>query len=193
MKLEGDKPLCMDCADLGELYFLPSGNMALTRRAKKYSSLWAVVVRFSRARKRYERQGLLVEGQAIDRAEDECAADEGERKAARERSAVAREKLDKKYIATFGEAVRSRFPGCPAEEAEKIAFHACEKHSGRVGRSAAAKELDTEAIDLAVRAHIRHVHTDYDMLLIKLGERRDARARVLKDVDRVFEKWRSKA
>jgi hypothetical protein len=44
--------------------FLPAGDAALSRRARKASTLSAVVVRFSRPRKRYERQGILVEPKA---------------------------------------------------------------------------------------------------------------------------------
>lgn len=61
-------PTCMDCAGLGHLVFLPAGDAALTRRAHKASDLSAVVVRFSRTRKRYERQGLLVESAAVQAA-----------------------------------------------------------------------------------------------------------------------------
>jgi SNF2 family DNA or RNA helicase len=50
----------MSCADLDELIYLPSRDAALTRRARKYSPLWAVIVHFSRARGRYERPSLLV-------------------------------------------------------------------------------------------------------------------------------------
>ncbi len=53
--------LCLECADLDHLIFLSLGNAALTRRARKHSILSAVVLKWSRARKRYERQGLLVE------------------------------------------------------------------------------------------------------------------------------------
>ena len=55
--MEGDGPLCMTCADMDHLVFLPAGDATLSRRAKKESGLSAVVVRFSRARNRYERQG----------------------------------------------------------------------------------------------------------------------------------------
>jgi hypothetical protein len=48
LTLENGAALCLDCADLGHLTFLPSGDAALTRRAGKYSALRAVVVRFSR-------------------------------------------------------------------------------------------------------------------------------------------------
>src|SRR5215475_4695716 len=92
LRMEKEKPLCMACADLDHLVFLPSGDAALTRRSRKHSKLSAVVVRFSRSRRRYERQGLLVESEALDRAEVECAADESERVIARARSAVARER-----------------------------------------------------------------------------------------------------
>ena len=50
--MEGARALCLACADLDHLVFLPRGDTALTRRARKHSSLSAVVVRFSRARKR---------------------------------------------------------------------------------------------------------------------------------------------
>ena len=69
--IEKDVPLCLPCAGLDHLVFLASGNAALTRRAGKYSTLRAVVVRYSRARKRYERQGILVEEPALVRAEEE--------------------------------------------------------------------------------------------------------------------------
>ncbi len=67
--------LCLSCADLDHLVFLPSGDAALTRRARKYSRLSAVVLKWSRARRHYERQGLMVEETALDLAEEECLAD----------------------------------------------------------------------------------------------------------------------
>ncbi len=73
--MEDAGPLCLDCSDLGHLVFLPSGDAALTRRAKKASRLSAVVVRWSRSRNRYERQGILAEAGAIERAEIECLSD----------------------------------------------------------------------------------------------------------------------
>ena len=66
LRMENGNPLCLSCADLDHLVFLPSGDTALTRRASKHSSLRAVVVQFSRARKRYERQGVLVEQPALN-------------------------------------------------------------------------------------------------------------------------------
>src|SRR5919108_333173 len=98
LRMENQRPLCLGCADLDHLVFLERGDAALTRRASRYSTLRAVVVRFSRTRKRYERQGLLVDEQAIARAEQECLADADARRLARERAAERREELDTAYV-----------------------------------------------------------------------------------------------
>ncbi len=76
LMMEDAGPHCMGCSDLGHLEYLPAGNAALTRRATKLSRLSAVVVRWSRSRKRYERQGILAEPEAIEQAEAELT--EGE-------------------------------------------------------------------------------------------------------------------
>jgi hypothetical protein len=187
--MEKGKPLCMACADLDHLVFLPAGDTALTRRARKHSSLAAVVVRFNRRRKRYERQGLLVSEEAIGKAESECAADAPERAAARARAEVARLAEDREFIASLAQAICERHPGCPAAEARLIAAHAGCRSSGRVGRSAAGRALDGTAVDLAVIAHIRHTHTNYDLLLMRGTARMDARALIREKIDRVLEKW----
>ena len=144
--------------------FLPAGDAALTRRSRKYSALSAVVLKWSRARKRYERQGLLVEEAALDRAEQECLADSDARARRREREAERRAVLDEAYVAQFAAGVRELFPSCPPGRELVIAEHACLEYSGRVGRWAAAKALDAEAVRLAVVAHVRHAETDYDAL-----------------------------
>lgn len=191
LRMEKEKPLCLACADLDHLVLLPRGSAALTRRSRKYSELSAVVVRFSRSRGRYERQGLLVEAAALERAQNECLSDDEQRRVARERAAIGRERTDAQFVARFGERIRSEYPGCPPEEASVIAKHACEKYSGRVGRSAAAKRFDAQAVDLAVRAHVRHAHSEYDRLLARGWDRSDARAAVADKVDAAFERWRS--
>lgn len=189
IRLEDGKPLCMECADLSRLSFLPAGNVAVTRRAKKYSDIYAVVLQFSRARKRYERQGLLLEEEAIEKAWDECEKDADKRAERREIAAKQREIQDKKFVQEYAARLAERYPNCPPTEAREIAEHACQKYSGRVGRSASAKEFDPETIDLAVRAHIRHCHTKYDSLLSKGHERSDARRQVAEKVDEVMANW----
>jgi hypothetical protein len=189
LRMEDGKPLCLTCADLDHLVFLPRGDAALTRRATKHSALHAIVVRFTRARKRYERQGILVEESALEKAERECLADEEARALARERAADRRARLDAEYVEKFAERVRGRYPGCAPSEERVIAERACERYSARVGRSAAAKQFDPEAIDLAVRAHVRHMHTEYETLLIRGWSRGDARAAVASRVEEILDGW----
>ena len=191
LRLDAGRPLCLACADLDHLVFLARGDAPLTRRARRYSTLSAVVVRFSQTRERYERQGLLVEEAALARAEQECLADADARELARERAAERREALDEKYVVAFAERIRQLFPGCPLNEQHAIAEHACRKHSGRVGRSAAAKDLDPDAVELAVRAHVRHAHTPYDDLLSRGVCRDEARDRVYPATVSTLEKWRA--
>ena len=187
--VEGKGALCLACADLDHLIYLPSGNTALSRRARKHSILSAVVLKWSRARKRYERQGLLVEKQAIERAEVECLTDGEVRARRREREAERRVQLDHEYVERFALRVRELFPNCPTGRERAITEHACRKYSGRIGRSAAGKNLDEETIRLAVTAHIRHTETRYDELLGKGYEKREARERVEEEVLQVLAKW----
>ena len=105
--------VCLTCADLDHLVFLPSGDAALTRRARKHSTLTAMVLKWSRARKRYERQGLLVEASALELAERECLADSEARARRREREAPRRAKLDRQYIERFAVRVPELFSVCP--------------------------------------------------------------------------------
>jgi hypothetical protein len=182
--------LCLACADLDHLVFLPAGDVALTRRARKHSALAAVVLKWSRARKRYERQGLLVEEDALARAEAECLGDADARARAREREAVRRAGIDREYLDRFTQRVRELFPHCPPGTELAIARHACLKFSGRVGRSAAAKALDEQAVQLAVAAHVRHAQTGYDVLLATGHERHEARRQVQARVTQVLATWR---
>jgi len=188
--MEGERPLCLTCADLDHLVYLPRGDTALTRRARKHSTLSTVVVRFSRARKRYERQGVLVEEAALERAEQECLADADKRSVQRERAKIYRDKQDHVFAMRMAELIRQLFPGCPAEEARVIAAHASVRGSGRVGRTAAARILDEKALRAAVIAAIRHRHTNYDQLLMQGWERREARDAIRHAIDRVLKQWR---
>jgi hypothetical protein len=190
LRVEGEQALCLDCADLGYLEYLPRGDPAVTRRARAHSALSAVVLEWSRTRQRYERRGVLAEPEAIRRAEQESLADAEWRSRQRDRAAARRAAADEAYTAAFAEAVRALYPDCPAADAAGIAAHACERSSGRVGRTAVARALDPAAVHLAVLAHVRHVHTPYDRLLACVGDRALARARAQPAVDAVLRRWR---
>jgi len=187
--LTGGEAICLKCAGLAHLEYLPAGDTAVTRRATKYSSLHVVVMKKSPARKRSERQGILVEAEAIRRAEVESAADAEKRAQQQKKAAKRREKEDQAYIAAFAKAIAQQFPGCPQEDAQEIAFHACQKYSGRVGRSAAAKQFDPTAVRLAVIAPIRHKYTKYDKLLARYDDRQLARSEVQGRIEEILDRW----
>ena len=186
-------PLCLTCSDLDHLVFLASGDAALTRRATKASTLSAVVVRWSRSRKRYERQGVLVEEPALALAEEQCMSDADARMRRRERDEFRRAELDTRFQARLAEEIRRIFPGCSASRAVAIAEHTGLRGSGRVGRSAAGRALDESAIVLAVAASVRHQDTDYDSLLMSGAPRDLARQRVQPVIDQVLAAWRNPA
>ncbi len=187
--MDDDGPLCLTCADLDHLVFLPAGDAALTRRAKKGSRLSAIVVRWSRTRKRYERQGILVEEPALEQAEQQCLGDEDARLRRRERDRERRADSDVELQARLVEVIARLFPGCPPARAEAIARHTSLRGSGRVGRSAAGRSLDEKAITLAVVASVRHEDTDYDSLLMAGIPREDARERIRATIERVIAAW----
>ena len=86
-------------------------------RRKKNGRLSAVVVRFSRARKRYEREGILVEEEALERAEQECLADEESRARRRDGDAARRAggdlELQARMAAEIGKLFPAARPGGP--------------------------------------------------------------------------------
>ena len=181
---------CLECSDFDHLVFLPRGDAALTRRAGKYSNLRCIVLKWNRRRQHYDRQGTLVEEAALDRAEEECLADAELRERRAERRRERDAEHDEAFAAKFTEAILNLYPAAPEEEAITIACRACQRNSGRVGRSAAAREFQPKAIELAVRAHLRHCHTDYDLLLMKGIPRLDARHQIAHDLDTAEANWK---
>ena len=188
--MEDPGPVCMACADMDHLVFLPSGDAALTRRANKNSRQSAVVVRFSRARKRYERQGILVEEDALERAEQQCLADEESRARRRDRDAERRAGEDLELQSRMAVEIGKLFPGCPPGRPDAIIRHAAQRGSGRVGRSASGRALDPQALELAVLASVRHQDTGYDELLMSGVDRATARDHVRDQVNTILNQWR---
>jgi hypothetical protein len=188
--MEDAGPVCLTCADLDHLVFLPAGDTALTRRARQASRLSAVVVRFSRSRRRHERKGLLVEQAAIEQAEQQCLSDEDARARRRDRDRVRREAADEMFQQELAEHIGRLFPGCPPARAAQISQHTSVRSSGRVGRSAAGRALDPDAVTRAVVASVRHEDTAYDELLMAGTPRAEAREQIRADIDRVLDRWR---
>ena len=89
----------------------------------------------------------------------------------------------------LAERVRALYPACPPGRETIVAEHACRQHSGRVGRSAAGRSLDDQAVRLAVTAHLRHAETCYDELLARGLERWEARREVEEKLREVLSTW----
>ena len=182
--------VCLDCADLGHLEFLPSYDAALTRRARKASRMSAVVMCVSFRRYRYERQGILAEPAAIEQAARECLADADVPARGRTPAQSRRAVQDGRFRDEFAAAIREQFPGCPVDRAEAIALHAAARSNGGLGRRATERALDGDAVLLAVTASVRHVDTDYGDLLMSGVDRESARTRVHQRVEDVVTAWR---
>ncbi len=187
---EKKKGLCEICADVGNLTLLPPGDVAMTRRSKKFSERTVVVQKWNNRRKRYERLGQLVEPLAITLARNECAEDKEKRELKQKKAAIKRVEEEKIYRLIFAKAIRLLFPSMPTMREVEVANHACEKYSGRVGRTASAKEFDEDMITRAVVAHIRHKETDYDDRFGKGKRKKEIRSDVRDDIQQVLRKWR---
>ncbi|WP_103069746.1 DUF2293 domain-containing protein [Aquimarina sediminis] len=186
---EGHKGTCFSCSPFVGYVMLPPGNAAMTRRSKKHSTLCAIVLAWNQRRKRFERQGQLVEESAIEKARLECEKDQAARDVKNKKAAIVREIKDREYKIEFAKAIRRRYPNCPRDREFDIAKHACEKYSGRVGRTANAKQFDAKMIDLAVEAHIRHAETDYDTRFGQGKGKREIRSEVKYDINHILKKW----
>jgi len=190
--VDGDNgALCLTCSDLNHLIFLPPGNAALTRRAKKHSNRYAIVLEWRKKYKHYERRGILVEEKALRTAEEECNNDHDIREKKRQREREKRNLREEEYTIRFAQKIREIYPYCPEDTEYEIACHACETSSRRVGRTESAKNYDKYAIILAVIAYIRHNYTDYDKYLPFL-DRLEARSIVSDEINNVIVNGRLK-
>lgn len=188
---ENHRGTCFTCSPYTKSAFLEPGDAAMTRRSKKHSDHCGVLFAWNKRRKRFERKGQYVTAQAIELARKECEADQEKRDAKNEKLTVKREAEDLVYVTAFSLVIRERYPNCPKNREVEIAQHACEKYSGRVGRTAHAKQFDEEMIDRAVEAHIRHQETNYENQFNKGKTKRVIRSEVKQDINEVLQKWRN--
>src|SRR5581483_10945986 len=145
--------------------FVPRGDPALTRALLARGALR--VVSFLSGKK--QQIGVAALAAAIEEARREVAATAEKRAVARERSRERRAADEADYRAAFARELVRLFPSIPEADREAVVRLTCEVSSGRVGRTSWAKSLAEEPIRLAVRAHVRHAHTEYDALLRKAG------------------------
>lgn len=188
---EDKRGTCFKCSPYVNAAFLKSGDAAMTRRSKKHSSFCGVEMAWNARRKRFERKGQYVEALAIEKAQKECEADANKRARSNAKAAIKRATEDKVFVESFAKAIKKRYPYCPKNREIEIAKHACEKYSGRVGRTAGAKQFDPEMIDRAVEAHIRHAETDYDNQFGKGKTKRNIRSEIKLEINLLLITWRN--
>ncbi|KAK7418375.1 hypothetical protein QQX98_003995 [Neonectria punicea] len=88
----------------------------------------------------------------------------------------------------FETAIRKLFPHIPEEDIHKTIKRALKKRSGRVGRTGLL-DLD-QKVQLAVAAHVRHCHTQYDTLVRGKMNRNEARSAIKPQATQILSRWR---
>ena len=184
---------CLACAELAGLEFLPSGDMALTRRALARSSRSAIVLKFSRARKRSERQGVRVEAAAIQQAESDNVKDSARRETQRERRRVRDEVAEKKYIADFTARVLALFPRAPARRPSRSPPTPARSTAGASAARPGPKPSTTRRSRWPC-GHTCVTPAPSTTGLLATGlDPREAREAVRPAIERVVERWRATA
>lgn len=106
----------------------------------------------------------------------------------RERAGRRRAQQEER-VAVFAAAIRELFPGCPPGEGDRIARYSCKTRTGRVGCVASRQGYLSEAVELAVVAHLRHRFSSYERLLGEGQTREQAREACRVEVSRLLKLW----
>ncbi|EAQ88904.1 hypothetical protein CHGG_05523 [Chaetomium globosum CBS 148.51] len=159
--------------------FVPKGNVYITKNCRKKTheaerTLYVVVNRKGKP------MGLRCPAHIHNAVMSENKATAAQR-------AEAVQKRDAAIEDNFEEAIVKLFPKIPKSEVPQILKHTLKKHSRRVGRTGTVALQDR--VKLAVRAHIRHVHTEYDGLLKHGASRPVAREKIWDRLNEVARQW----
>lgn len=103
-----------------------------------------------------------------------------------QRQAVV-ERRDDATRDAFSKAIKRLFPQIPETDLEQCVSRTLQKRSGRVGRT--GKITIDEKARLAVAAHARHRHTEYEALLRGKKAQGEARKEVYPVIRRVLREW----
>ncbi|KAH6841184.1 hypothetical protein B0I37DRAFT_386327 [Chaetomium sp. MPI-CAGE-AT-0009] len=163
--------------------FVPKGNVYITKNCRKKTheaerTLYVVINRKGKP------TGLRCPAYIHNAVMTENKATAAQR-------AEAVQKRDAAIEENFEEAIVKLFPKIPKSEVPQILKHPLKKHSRRVGRTGTVALQDR--VKLAVRAHIRHVHTEYDELLKRGASRLAAREKIWDRLNEVARQWGGRA
>ena len=181
--------LCLSCADLAHLLYVPRMDVPLSTVIEKHSRLMVDLYQWNRYRKRHEPKGYLVDLPALLNAEEECLPDAEISVRRVQREAEWRRRFDRKFVERFAQAVRTFFPGCPDGEEHQIAAGACLQFGGTTGRRKPRSRPDELSVRMAVISYVRLRLTSYQELLASGYERWQARDAVDYTVNEVLSRW----
>ncbi|TLS31011.1 hypothetical protein PpBr36_03491 [Pyricularia pennisetigena] len=163
--------------------FVSKGNVYITKNCRKNTQAankTVYVVVESLNTKRVKTLGIRVPADIYG----EVVESERQTRTAR---ATNVQRRDDAGLRAFEQELRRMFPKAPTDAVETVARHALVKRSRRVGR-AGTMDMDKK-VRLAVTAHIRHLHTDYDAMLGRGVPREEARAKVWARIAEVADGW----
>ncbi|KAK7750281.1 hypothetical protein SLS62_007798 [Diatrype stigma] len=187
--------------------FVPKGNVYITSHCRKQAqaagqTVFLVVRHDTQAKAKRKPAPIGIRVPAAVHAAVRAAHD-----ATRDARADAVRRRDARLEADFRAAVLAQFPRAPPASLALVVDRAMRKGSRRVGRAGSGSGSGSGKIGLAVedkavlavRAHIRHAHTDYDRLLRGDGDggggggramtREQARAETYGRIDEVVREW----
>jgi hypothetical protein len=108
--MESARPLCLTCADLDHLVYLPRGDTALTRNVPGSTARslpwWFALAGLASDTKRQE---CWLKNRRSKQAEAECSADAEQRSVRRERAEIYRDKQDQVLAVRMAESIRQMF------------------------------------------------------------------------------------
>lgn len=160
--------------------FVPKGSVYITANCRKQTRVAGQIV-YTVVDKNKRTVGLRVPSvvhQAVLASEVATRIDR----------ASAVQKRDEALEREFHGAVKKLFPQAPEGDVPEIVARAMKKGSGRVGRTS---RIAVEAkATLAVTAHVRHCHTNYDQLLKDGHNRGKARNQTYQKINEVLQAWR---
>ena len=115
------------------------------------------------------------------------AESESRREAAREKAGLTRATRHERELARLAARLGLLYPAMPENERTDVVERAFEVGSDRVGRT--TKLDEDRKLELAVIAHVRHTHTEYDERLASGEDREYIRQDIHRDVVCVIERW----
>jgi len=122
----------------------------------------------------------LIEGTRPAESRGRRALDAGERAKQRERRAARLPERDRELVLAMARRIREIFP-MPSGRGPGIAEHTAVRGSGRVGRTAAGRGLESRPLMLAVVAAVRPPGTPDTDALLASGLDRRSRSRTGRD------------